>query len=47
MDIISEGERQKLYYIGLKKASEYHLPDEVLSVIQDNLSDPRFGAVYH
>lgn len=47
MDYISEGERQKLYYQGLKKASEYHLPDEVLSVIQDNLADPRFGAVYH
>lgn len=46
MDYISEGERQKLYYQGLKKASEYHLPDGVLSVIQDNLADPRFGAVY-
>lgn len=46
MNYISEGERQKLYYQGLKKASEYHLPDEVLSVIQDNLADPRFGAVY-
>lgn len=46
MDYISEGERQKLYYQGLKKASEYHLPDEVLSVIQDNLADPRFCAVY-
>lgn len=47
MDYISEGERQKLYYQGLKKASEYHLPDEVLSAIQDNLADPRFGVVYH
>ena len=46
MNYISEGERQKLYYQGLKKASEYHLPDGVLSVIQDNLADPRFGAVY-
>lgn len=46
MDYVSEGERQKLYYKGLKKASEYHLPDEVLSVIQDNLADPRFGVVY-
>lgn len=46
MDYISEGERQKLYYQGLKKASEYHLPDEVLSVIQDNLADPRFGVLY-
>lgn len=46
MGIISEGERQKLYYQGLKKASEYHLPDEVLSVIQDNLTNPRFGVVY-
>lgn len=46
MNYISEGERQKLYYQGLKKASEYHLPDEVLSVIQDNLVDPRFGVVY-
>ena len=46
MDYISEGERQKLYYQGLKKASEYHLPDGVQSVIQDNLADPRFGAVY-
>lgn len=46
MDYISEAERQKLYYQGLKKASEYHLPDGVLSVIQDNLADPRFGAVY-
>ena len=47
MDYISEGERQKLYYQGLKKASEYHLPDNVLSAIQDNLADPRFSAVYH
>lgn len=46
MDYISEGERQKLYYQGMKKASEYHLPDGVLSMIQDNLADPRFGAVY-
>ena len=46
MDYISEGERQKLYYQGLKKASEYHLPDGVQSVIQDILADPRFGAVY-
>lgn len=46
MDYISEGERQKLYYKGLKKASEYHLPDEVLSVIQDNLADPMFGVLY-
>ncbi len=46
MDYFLEGERQKLYYQGLKKASEYHLPDGVLSVIQDNLADPRFGAVY-
>lgn len=46
MDYISEGERQKLYYQGLKKASEYHLPDGVQSVIQDNLADPRFGVVY-
>ncbi len=46
MDYISEAERMKLYYQGLKKASEYHLPDEVLSVIQDNLADPSFGAVY-
>ena len=46
MDYISEGERQKLYYSGLKKASEYHLPDETLSAIQDNLADPRFGTVY-
>lgn len=46
MDYISEGERQKLYNKGLNKASEYHLPDEVLSVIQDNLADPRFCAVY-
>ena len=46
MDCISEGERQKLYCNGLKKASEYHLPDEVLSTIQDNLADPRFGTVY-
>ena len=46
MDYISEGERLKLYYQGLKQASEYHLPDGVLSVIQDNLADPRFGAVY-
>ena len=47
MDYISEGERQKLYNKGLKKASEYHLPDEVLSAIQDNLADPRFSSVYH
>ena len=47
MDYISEGEQQKLYYSGLKKASEYHLPDEVLSAIQDNIADPRFGVVYH
>lgn len=46
MDYLSKAERQKLYYQGLKKASEYHLPDEVLSVIQDNLADPRFGVVY-
>lgn len=46
MDYLSEAERQKLYYQGLKKASEYHLPDGVLSVIQDNLADPRFGVVY-
>lgn len=46
MDYVSEGERQKLYYCGLKKASEYHLPNEVLSAIRDNLADPRFGAVY-
>ena len=46
MDYISEGDRQKLYFCGLKKASEYHLPDGVLSVIQDNLADPRFGVVY-
>ena len=46
MDYISGGERQNLYYSGLKKASEYHLPTEVLSVIQDNLADPRFGEVY-
>lgn len=46
MDYISEGERQKLYYNGLKKASEYHLPDETMSAIQDNLADPRFGTVY-
>ena len=46
MDYISETERQKLYYSGLKKASEYHLPDEVLSAIQDNLANPRFGTVY-
>lgn len=47
MDYISEAERLRLYYKGLKKASEYHLPDNVLSAIQDNLADPRFSAVYH
>lgn len=46
MDYISEGERQKLYYNGLKKASEYHLPDETMSAIYDNLADSRFGTVY-
>lgn len=46
MDYISEAERMKLYYSGLKKASEYHLPDEVLSTIQDNFADSRFGTVY-
>lgn len=46
MDYISEGERQKLYNKGLKTASEYHLPDGVLSVIRDNLADPRFGVLY-
>ncbi len=47
MDYLSKAERQKLYYQGLKQASEYHLPDEdeVLSAIRKNELEPEFDAV--
>lgn len=46
MDIISKGDRQKLYYQGLEKASEYHLPDmdELLTEIRENQLDPELEA---
>lgn len=47
MDYLSKAERQKLYYQGLKQASEYHLPDEdeVLSAIRKNELEPEFDAI--
>ena len=46
MDYLSEAERLKLYYKGLDKASEYHLPDEVRSMMSLETSDPNYNSIH-
>lgn len=46
MDYISEAERMKLYYKGLNKASEYHLPDEVRSMMSLETTDPNYNSIH-
>ena len=46
MNYISKAERMKQYYKGLEKASEYHLPDEVLAEVLADQENPELEPIF-